>query len=265
LDYTNGDKNYLETQFNHGDSPQHSRPVEEPVGKVALPAEPDQDKLQQWIKDNPEEAAKHPEVASEVQAAQTSQVDQAKKLADQFGGNWLDYIGSRLQSALTLQQPPAKYPPAEEGGRYLQWLETPQRTVQPIVQHFLTDKLLPAMGRAETDESVQQGPRPPIAPIMTSGAPSPWARYGTSLEGVPGPSVPPVAPIANQPARGDSINTRFLVPTASTEEQRPGGGSENPEIGSFADTPRLALQEHVNQLSPGQRFVWHDGQEYIKT
>jgi hypothetical protein len=80
---------------------------------------------------------------------------------------------------------------------------------------------------------------------------------------------PPTAPIGEPYKAAEPTYTEPLTGAPLSQNTgRPGGGAENAEVGSFAPTPvpRLAYQEHVDQLAPGTRFTWHhDGQDYVKT
>jgi hypothetical protein len=228
---------------------------------------------------------------------------QAKKDAETYGGNWWDYLAHGFRGGDVTKFPP-KGQGGEilknledfnqritgAGDRAIaQLVATPQLppelkqpTMQPIGQVGGNAEELAQAGRkqppiapvSDTGSTGQvpswyTAPRPqeanlPKAPVE-AGEPetSPWSRYGTNPQQLPRSTTPPAQ--APEP----SLFQRLIpfYPTVSAERTRPGGGGENPEIGSFANTPpRLAYQEHVDQLAPGQRFIWHhNNAEYIKT
>jgi hypothetical protein len=189
---------------------------------------------------------------------------QARKDAETYGGNWWDYLSGAVRSGY-----PTQFPPKAQGGEIVKRIEDfnkniseagmPEQLPPELKQPSAVQPTGQVGGNAEELAQATKAPPTqflPVAPIAPreSGAPSPWARYGTTLEGTPGPTVPAQQ---NQPAVNSSINTRFLNPSENQPEQQP---TEN------TATPRLGLQEHVDNLAPGTRFVWHhDGQEYVKT
>lgn len=139
-------------------------------------------------------------------------------------------LGQGPRSPADVTRWEAEQAAAEGKGSREAWKNTPSQPTQPGPSLF--EQLIPFF----------PSNKPAVAPIQAGEPePSPWSRYGTTLEGTPGPSVP-------------------------TQQQQPARNEQQPDSGTENALPRLSLQDHVDQLAPGSRFVWHhDGEEYVKT